>query len=1119
MSGPIRAIDLFCGGGGFSTGLKRAVDRLGRRVDLLAINHWTEAVNTHSLNHPDVRHLQEDLAMVDPRVAHPDPTVDILLAAPECFPAGTLILCERGLIPIEDVQLGDRVLTHEGRWRAVVRLMRSIQPTVVLSGHGHNTLELTANHRLFSLKPGPYRHSPAFKGNRRELPEPEWTPAETIVGRYWSTPTVMEPLPIPEVPTGLSWWIIGRWLADGIAGGKNPHQVALAVGKAKADDVAQHLDPSWRRYERRTTTLFSCRQRGYAPWLIRHFGRLSHGKTLPSWALTLPEEARRELLDGYLAGDGCTGRRAKNASFTKATTVSKRLGVGLRLLAESLGHRTALSFRHRRTHAVIEGRRVPERPQWNLGWGGGEREFGLATKIHSWLRVKRVRPGREAVEVYNLEVEEDHSYIADGIVAINCTSHSYSRGDRPISEQSRSTADHVFRWIDQRNVKRFIIENVPAFRAWGPTDRKGRPIKERRGEVYAQYIDRLRSFNYNVETRVLNTADHGGATTRKRLFIYGEKGTRRPRWPQPTHAPAGQLLPGLRPWRGAKEIIDPSIEGRSIFRRMFEGDPLAFNTMQRILTGGDRFWPQLRPWLTILRQHMAGQSIELPVPTIVGGGTHMGVAEPVLLKVSHTGANGLYVRPASEPLYTLTTANQEQGIAEPVVVTVAHGSGNGRGNAGRTRSASDPLPATTGSRDYGVASMLVNVAHADPSGRVRSAEDPAPTLTGSRELGVAEAFVIGQQSNAAPRASGDPLPTIATAGKIAHVEPIITKYHGGHRGKDDGARRSKSSSDPLATVDGSNRFGLAEPIVVAAGGAWDVRPQSVEDPLRTVMPTASKGVAEAIIVGAGGPSGQGRAMSADEPLRTILGENHQAIAEPVVIVQRTNNAPHSIDEPVPCLNTGGHIGLASAFLLQQQSGGVARPVDEPAPTVATKGAISLVEPVVTGETSEEEAGQPFLIPFNGEAKGQAPRSHSVEAPLPTVTTGGAGQKGLAQPYLVGYYGNGHVYSADHPVCTLTGKDRYGLVTADFTPEDVAGFVDLPIGTITPWGIKIGRNLYLDIRFRMLKVHELAAAMGFPQGYRFLGTQDEQVKQVGNAVSVEMAEALCFAALGGVLVPA
>ena len=57
------------------------------------------------------------------------------------------------------------------------------------------------------------------------------------------------------------------------------------------------------------------------------------------------------------------------------------------------------------------------------------------------------------------------------------------------------------------------------------------------------------------------------------------------------------------------------------------------------------------------------------------------------------------------------------------------------------------------------------------------------------------------------------------------------------------------------------------------------------------------------------------------------------------------------------------------------------------------------------------------------------------------------------------------------------------------------------------------DLYLlDIRFRMLQPHELAAAHPFPTGYVFKGTKEQQVKQIGNSVPVRTAKALCREAL-------
>ena len=54
--------------------------------------------------------------------------------------------------------------------------------------------------------------------------------------------------------------------------------------------------------------------------------------------------------------------------------------------------------------------------------------------------------------------------------------------------------------------------------------------------------------------------------------------------------------------------------------------------------------------------------------------------------------------------------------------------------------------------------------------------------------------------------------------------------------------------------------------------------------------------------------------------------------------------------------------------------------------------------------------------------------------------------------------------------------------------------------------------WLDILFRMLQPHELAAAMGFDKDYQFMGTREHIVKQIGNAVPVNLSAALCGAIL-------
>lgn len=94
----IRAGDLFCGAGGATNGLLSACHQLGLRADVLAVDHWPVAIETHAQNHPAVRHFCEDLESVNPRKVVPGGKLDLLMAGPEC----THHSMARGGKPIND---------------------------------------------------------------------------------------------------------------------------------------------------------------------------------------------------------------------------------------------------------------------------------------------------------------------------------------------------------------------------------------------------------------------------------------------------------------------------------------------------------------------------------------------------------------------------------------------------------------------------------------------------------------------------------------------------------------------------------------------------------------------------------------------------------------------------------------------------------------------------------------------------------------------------------------------------------------------------------------------------------------------------------------------------------
>lgn len=115
---PVLVADLFCGAGGSSTGASRALDALGLPMVLTCVDHWSLAIETHALNHPEARHYCQDIASLRPAEAVPEGYLDLLMASPTC----THHSRARGGRPTSDQQRMDP--WHVVTWLTEVRVKR-----------------------------------------------------------------------------------------------------------------------------------------------------------------------------------------------------------------------------------------------------------------------------------------------------------------------------------------------------------------------------------------------------------------------------------------------------------------------------------------------------------------------------------------------------------------------------------------------------------------------------------------------------------------------------------------------------------------------------------------------------------------------------------------------------------------------------------------------------------------------------------------------------------------------------------------------------------------------------------------------------------------------------------
>lgn len=84
MKKTLNIIDMFCGGGGESTGLISAANEYGFDVTMSAINHWERAIETHSTNYPFAEHRCENVQHIDPTTLAASRNTDLLWASPGC---------------------------------------------------------------------------------------------------------------------------------------------------------------------------------------------------------------------------------------------------------------------------------------------------------------------------------------------------------------------------------------------------------------------------------------------------------------------------------------------------------------------------------------------------------------------------------------------------------------------------------------------------------------------------------------------------------------------------------------------------------------------------------------------------------------------------------------------------------------------------------------------------------------------------------------------------------------------------------------------------------------------------------------------------------------------------
>lgn len=389
------------------------------------------------------------------------------------------------------------------------------------------------------------------------------------------------------------------------------------------------------------------------------------------------------------------------------------------------------------------------------------------------------------------------------IASPECTHFSIARGGKPVNEQKRASPWHVLDWVEKLCPENVLLENVRELKSWGPIDDDGQPT--RNGDIFETWINAFHSLGYSVDWNVLNAADYGDPTTRKRLFVIGRRG-QRASFPDPTHSEDG-VEPGTEPWRTAEEIIDWSDAGESLWQR---DRPLVNNTMQRIAEGIRRHCDdELKPFADAVAELEKDDVKEMQKNVVDVDDLHEVVeqrCEPFLVKYYGTST----AKSVRSPMDTITAQGGKYALCTPYLL--------GQQSGATPRSIPDaPVPtvATKGAIGFYHPEAFVLPRNGSRGGLHSNAtykppERPLHTVTAKNQDGhLVSPYLVpfyGERSGQDPRTHDidDPLPTVpASKSPAAVTRPFLIEYYGNSS--------SQAVDEPLPTVTTKDRFALVVP--------------------------------------------------------------------------------------------------------------------------------------------------------------------------------------------------------------------------------------------------------------------------------------------------------------------
>lgn len=347
---------------------------------------------------------------------------------PPCFTESALVASPTGYKKINDVEIGDEVYSGTGKKRKVVQKWVTPYKGEMFRfrvNYISQPIECTPNHP-FLVKGKGYIEAKDIKEDDA-VAIPRVKCIKNHIHEYtFINPNTLKEEKFEHALTLDDYFTLGYYLGNGWCNEKK-YRISIAIPHKKKDYILDKIrntlkvaikpapNKSCATYETKSKKFFQ---------LFKAFGQGAHNKRIPDFILNSSIKCKYEFVRGYLEADGCVGLNDEK----KFTTVSPSLAYGLQRLLLETGRVASVQYQKRPPKKVIEGRIVNQSDTYSITitkHGGRHGQFKSTSfdAEYVWVGIKNIDNFYFEGNVYNIGVEEEHTYLVNNLVNHNC--HSF----------------------------------------------------------------------------------------------------------------------------------------------------------------------------------------------------------------------------------------------------------------------------------------------------------------------------------------------------------------------------------------------------------------------------------------------------------------------------------------------------------------------------------------------------------------------------------------------------------------------------------------------------------------------------------------------------------------------